>query len=208
MKGRHGRKWLEEAAGALRIAAISWIAFGGIYTILIAGFGRIAAPSSSRGSLIRNSDGVIIGSALIAQKFTEPWYFWPRPSAVDYDASAAGGSNLPPSSPELARDVRRRIAAMGGSPENPVPVELLAASGSGLDPLLPPAAIEYQAGRVASARGLDPELFRKWLGARVAPGRDGRRKAPLVNVLQLNIALDERFGPPLAADRTGREEVR
>ena len=202
------RKFLLEAAGILRTAAVSWVVLGGIYTLLIAGFARIAAPSSAQGSLIRDGAGAVIGSELIAQPFSRPGYFWPRPSAVNYDASAAGGSNLPPSSPELARQVKERIAALNGSPENPVPVEMLAASGSGLDPHLPPAAVEYQAGRVASARGVDPGLFRAWLGERLRPGRGGRRKAPLVNVLLLNIALDERFGPPPAAARTGREEVR
>jgi K+-transporting ATPase ATPase C chain len=201
-------EFFREAAGILRTAAVSWVVLGGIYPLLIAGFARIVAPSSAQGSLIRDGAGAVIGSELIAQPFSRPGYFWPRPSAAGYDASAAGGSNLPPSSPELARRVKERIAALNGSPENPVPVELLAASGSGLDPHLPAAAVEYQAGRVASARGVDPGLFRAWLEERLRRGPDARREASLVNVLLLNIALDERFGPPPAAARTGREEAR
>lgn len=94
MIGRARWSFFEEAAGALRIAAFSWILLAGIYTILLAGFSRVAAPFSSRGSLLRNGEGALIGSALIAQSFVRPGYFWPRPSAVGYDASAAGGSNL------------------------------------------------------------------------------------------------------------------
>jgi len=197
-----------EAAGILRIAAASWIVLGGIYTLFITGFARLAAPSSAEGSLLRDRSGVTIGSELIAQPFSKPGYFRPRPSAVNDDASAAGAGNLPPSSPELARQVKERIAALNGSPENPVPVELLAASGSGLDPHLPSAAVEYQAGRVAAARGLDPGMLHAWLRDRLGAGSARSRKAPLVNVLLLNIALNERFGPPPQTVGPGREEVR
>lgn len=205
MKNRKPREFLKDTAGALRVTAISLIFLGGIYTAFLAGFGAIAAPFSSRGSLIRNAEGAAVGSVLIAQKFTQPFYFWPRPSAVDYDASAAGGSNLPPSSPELERQVKERIAALAGTAENPVPVDLLAASGSGLDPHLTLAAAVFQTNRVAAARGLDPGLLREWIGNRVRR-KDNRRGDPLVNVLQLNIALDERFGLPPAAEKTGRKE--
>ncbi len=184
-----------EATCALRIGLFSILVLGGLYAAVLRGFARAAVPASAEGSLVRNADGTIIGSRLIAQKFSQPFYFWPRPSAVDYNAAAAGGSNLSSSSPELKRLVSGRIAALGGTAAKPVPVELLAASGSGLDPHLSVEAVLYQSERVAAARGFNPASFRDWLGSWTDEGIN-RRKAPLINVLELNIALDERFGSP------------
>ncbi|MDD8025128.1 MAG: potassium-transporting ATPase subunit C [Acidobacteriota bacterium] len=208
MSAKGWREWIRETAAALRIAALSLVILGGVYPALLGGLGKAVVPSSAAGWLVRDAAGNIIGSELIAQKFIRPDYFWPRPSAVDFDASAAGGSNLPPGSPDLAARVRGRIAELGGTPANPVPVDLLSASGSGLDPHLTLAAAEFQVGRVSSNRGLDPGSLRDWLRTWAGARREGRRNVPLVNVLGLNRALDERFGRPPVAATQAREEAR
>lgn len=200
--------WLRETAASLRIAAFSLAILGGIYPALLGGLGRSVVPTAAAGWLERDRSGVVIGSTMIAQKFSRPGYFWPRPSAVDYNASAAGGSNLPPGSPALAARVRERIAELGGTPANPVPADLLAASGSGLDPHITLAGAEFQAGRVAAARSLDPGFLRSWLLGWAGARGEGRRKPGLVNVLRLNRALDERFGPPPVAAAPEREVAR
>jgi potassium-transporting ATPase KdpC subunit len=187
---------LAETAAALRIAAVSFAVLGGLYPAVLGGLGQAVVPASAAGGLVRDADGTVVGSRLIAQKVRRPEYFWPRPSAVDYDASAAVGSNLPPGSPVLAARVRARIAELGGTKEDPVPVDLLAASGSGLDPHITLAAAEFQIGRVAAARRLDPDTLRDWLRNRAGLRPGGRRPAVFINVLGLNIALNERFGRP------------
>ncbi len=165
--------------------------------ICVAGYaaviGAIAqnTPTTAQGSLITATDGKIIGSRLIAQKFTKPEYFWPRPSAVDYNAAAAAGSNKSPTSPDLTKRAEEIISLYGASVENPLPPELAAASGAGLDPHISEHAALYQAKRVAEARGLpQPEvetIIRQHVfapGGFLTPDR-------LVNVLELNLALDE-----------------
>jgi K+-transporting ATPase ATPase C chain len=200
--------WLRETAASLRIAAFSLAVLGGIYPAILGGLGRAIVPSSAAGQLVRDPSGVVVGSALVAQKFVRAEYFWPRPSAVDFDASSAGGSNLPPGSPDLAALVRARIAELGGTPANPVPPDLLAASGSGLDPHITLAGAEFQAGRVAAARALDPGALRGWLRVWAGARREGRGRRPLVNVLSLNWALDERFGRPFLETAPAREVAR
>jgi potassium-transporting ATPase KdpC subunit len=160
------------------------------YTGVVLGFAKMVAPDSAQGSLIKKSDGSIIGSHLIAQKFTQPGYFWPRPSAVDYNASAAGGSNKSPTSSDLTDRATKTVAEYGATAEKPLPAELAAASGGGLDPHITEHGALYQVERVAKARGL-PEPKVKALveqqafipGGFLAPDR-------LVNVLELNLALD------------------
>jgi K+-transporting ATPase ATPase C chain len=208
MSGTKGRAWLREAAASLRIAVVSCILLGGIYTAILAGLGRAVVPDAAAGSLVRDAFGAVVGSALIAQKFSRPGYFRPRPSTVDFDASAAGGSNLPPGSRALAARVKGRIAELGGTPANPVPADLLAASGSGLDPHITLAGAEFQAGRVAAARSLDPASLRSWLRGWAGARGEGRSRRPLVNVLLLNMALDERFGRPPIAAASEREVTR
>lgn len=200
--------WLRETAASLRIAAFSLAVLGGIYPAIVGGLGRAIVPDSVAGQLVRDPAGVVVGSSLIAQKFIRADYFWPRPSAVDFDASAAGGSNLPPGSADLAAQVRDRIGKLGGTAENPVPADLLAASGSGLDPHITLAGAEFQAGRVAAARSLDPGALRGWLLAWAGGRGEGRGQCPLVNVLSLNRALDERFGRSFSAAASAPEEAR
>jgi K+-transporting ATPase ATPase C chain len=161
------------------------------YATVIWGIGQILTPSTAQGSLIMAADGKIIGSRLIAQKFTKPEYFWPRPSAVDYNAAAAAGSNKSPTSPDLTKRAEEIIPQYGATAENPLPPELAAASGAGLDPHISEHAALYQAKRVAEARGLPLSEVETLIkdqafapGGFLAPDR-------LVNVLELNLALDK-----------------
>jgi K+-transporting ATPase ATPase C chain len=161
------------------------------YAAVIWGIGQILTPYTAEGSLVTAADGTVIGSRLIAQKFTEARFFWPRPSAVDYNASAAGGSNKSPTSPDLTKRAEEIIPQYGATADNPLPPELAAASGAGLDPHISEHAALYQAKRVAEARGLPlsqvETIIREQAfapGGFITPDR-------LVNVLELNLALDK-----------------
>ncbi|AVT07718.1 potassium-transporting ATPase subunit C [Paracidovorax avenae] len=169
---------------------------GVLYPLAVTGVAQSAFPREAAGSLIRDGSGHAVGSTLIGQNFTEPGHFWGRPSAtapMPYNAGASGGSNLGPANPALADAVKARIEALrAADPGNtaPVPVDLVTASASGLDPHISVAAARYQAPRVARARGLPLErveaLVRSHTEAPLLPwlGEAG------VNVLTLNVALD------------------
>ncbi len=175
---------------SLRIAAATM----GICVVCYAGavwaLAQAITPDTANGSLITREDGTIAGSRQIAQAFTEPGYFWPRPSAVDYNGAGAGGSNWSPTSKDLADRGKGRVALFGATMANPLPADLAAASGAGLDPHISEAAALYQAARVAEARGLDTDRIETMIRASAfAPGgvlASGR----VVNVLELNLALD------------------
>lgn len=160
------------------------------YPLAVLGFARVVTPDTAEGSLVRNAAGEVVGSRLIAQPFTSPRYFWPRPSAVDHDGAGAGGSNLAPTNPALAERAANIIARLDVGADTPVPADLLTASGSGLDPHISEAGARLQAPRVAGARGLAVETVNAQIDARAfAPG--GRLSpARIVNVLELNLALD------------------
>jgi len=157
----------------------------------------VVFPSQANGSLIVR-DGKVMGSALIGQPFDEPKYFWGRPSATSpfgYNAAASSGSNLSPTNPDLIEAVQGRVEVLrAADPGNtaPVPVDLVTASGSGLDPHVSPAAALYQVSRVARERKLSPDAVRA-LVERHSEGRFlGLLGEPRVNVLALNLALDGR----------------
>jgi K+-transporting ATPase ATPase C chain len=159
----------------------------------------VAFPEQTEGSLIRRADGTIIGSSLIAQKFTRPEYFQPRPSGVDYNAASTGGTNYGPSNPDHLKAVRERLDAVTTQEKVPagrVPSEMVTASGGGMDPHIPPAAAELQAARVASARGVSIERVRELIQAHTEPPTLGFLGRARVNVLELNLALDEASGAP------------
>jgi potassium-transporting ATPase KdpC subunit len=185
---------LSQAGTSIRIAFVTMVGCCLLYPLVILGFGQTLTPYSAGGSLVRNGQGEIVGSELIAQRFDRPEYFWPRPSAVDYNAAAAGGSNLSPTNRKLRDAAKALVTRFKASADDPVPADLVTASGSGLDPNITLAAARYQAGRVASARGLSVEtvieLLRNYAhrpGGMLAPqSRDQR----VINILLVNMALD------------------
>jgi K+-transporting ATPase ATPase C chain len=169
---------------------------GVIYPALVTGLTQILFPKQANGSLIIDRQGRTIGSELIGQSFSDPKYFWGRPSATSpyaNNAGASSGSNLGPTNPALVDAVKARIQALkDADPANhrPVPVDLVTASGSGLDPHISPAAADYQIGRIAKARHLGQDKLQELVAAHT----EGRQwlllGEPRVNVLQLNLALD------------------
>lgn len=171
------------------------------YPLLTTGVAGVLFPRQASGSLIER-DGQVVGSELIGQSFGSPGYFWSRPSAtatMPYNGAASGGSNLGPTNPALARAVQDRIAALrAADPANaaPVPVDLVTASASGLDPHISPAAAEYQAGRVARARGMSEDAVRELVRAHTDEPWLGLIGDPAVNVLRLNLALDRAAPEP------------
>lgn len=160
------------------------------YTLSILAFAQLVTPDTANGSLLVRTDGTVVGSRLLAQAFTEPRWFWPRPSAVDYNASGAGGSNKSPTSLDLVERARQTIASHGATTGNPLPADLVAASGGGLDPHITEQAALYQVERVAAARGTSPAALTALVQQHAfAPGgtfTNGR----VVNVLELNLALE------------------
>jgi potassium-transporting ATPase KdpC subunit len=170
---------------------------GLVYPLIVTGLAQAIFPVQANGSLIRRGQGDrVIGSALIGQPFADPRYFWGRPSATTpfpYNAAASIGSNLGPSNPALAAAVQARVAALrAADPGNkaPVPVDLVTASASGLDPDISVAAALYQVPRVARARGLSLESLRQLVADHTEARQLGVMGEPRVNVLKLNLALD------------------
>jgi potassium-transporting ATPase KdpC subunit len=169
---------------------------GALYPALITGIAQALFPRQANGSLIADKDRKVVGSSLIGQSFSDPKHFWGRPSATSpypYNATASSGSNLGPTNPALVDAVNGRIKALrDADPGNdkPVPVDLVTASASGLDPHISVAAADYQVARVAKARSLDAERVRS-LVAKHTEGRQwGFLGEPRVNVLALNLDLD------------------
>lgn len=162
----------------------------GIYTLVILGIGRIMVPYTANGSLLSNDQGEIIGSESIAQAFTRPEYIWPRPSAPNYDASATGGSNLSPTNPALGERAVKILDRMSVGKANPLPADLVTASGSGMDPHITLKAAQYQVARVAEARGIPVRSVQAVLAHHVEKTGGFLTPEPLVNVLLVNIALD------------------
>lgn len=168
---------------------------GFLYPLVITGIAQILFPRQANGSLIL-IDGKPVGSSLIGQPFDEPKYFWGRPSATSpfpYNAAASSGSNLGPTNDALIKAVQARIDALKAvDPGNPlpIPVDLVTASASGLDPHISPAAAEYQLRRIARVRGLDETDVRRLVAQYIEGRQLGVLGEPRVNVLTLNLALD------------------
>ncbi len=190
---------LKAVRQAVVFTAVTMVLFGGVYHAAIWGLGRLAFPSQAEGSLLRRADGTVVGSRLIAQKFTRPEYFQARPSAVGYNAASTGGSNFGPSNPDHLAEVRKRLAEIErqeGVRAGQVASEMVTASGAGLDPHIPPGAAEMQAIRVARARGVPAARVLELVRARTEPPALGFLGRARVNVLELNLALDAAFGAP------------
>jgi K+-transporting ATPase ATPase C chain len=180
---------------ALRACAVTFILCAVAYPGIVWGVAQLLFPHQADGSLIYTADGrTVIGSELIAQRFTLSRYFHPRPSAVDYKADAAGGSNLGTNNPDLRQAIAERLRSYGAAPEQPVPVDLVTASGSGLDPDISPEAALLQASRVAESRHLSIEHVRALIDRQTDRSGTLIGAPPRLNVLLLNHSLDEGAG--------------
>lgn len=180
---------------AIVLFAVLTLICGVLYPFAVTGIAQAAFPAAANGSLVEQ-DGAVVGSALIGQQFSAPGYFWGRPSAtgpMPNNGAGSGGSNQGPLNPALQEAVKGRVAALReADPGNtaPVPVDLVTASGSGLDPEISLAGARYQAARVARARGLSPERVNAMIEQRTQLRALGLFGEPRVNVLALNLDLD------------------
>lgn len=187
--------WKQECRPAVSIFLFLTLLTGVIYPLSVTWIAGWVFPNQADGSLIER-DGRVVGSQWIGQPFDDPKYFWGRPSATGpfaYNASASSGSNLGPTNDALKKAVADRAALLKtADPENtsPVPVDLVTASGSGLDPHISPASAEYQIHRVAKARGLEEEVVRGLVSEHVEGRQMGVFGEPRINVLEINLALD------------------
>ena len=186
---------MSELRPALIVFALLTVLTGIAYPLLVTGLGQVAFGRQANGSLVESA-GRVVGSELMGQSFSSPKYFWGRPSATGpqpNNGAVSSGSNQGPLNPALAQAVKDRIAALrAADPGNelPVPVDLVTASASGLDPHISPAAAEFQVGRVARERNVPPERIRE-LVRQASEGRTfGILGEPRVNVLELNLSLD------------------
>jgi potassium-transporting ATPase KdpC subunit len=176
--------------------AIFTLLTGVLYPLAITGIAQVIFPHQANGSLIVQK-GQVVGSELIGQPFTDPRYFWGRPSATSpfpYNAAASTGSNLGPTNPVLKGEVSLRIDVLkAADPTNnsPIPVDLVTTSGSGLDPNISVAAALYQVPRISKARGLSEEVVRALIDGFIEGRQLGFLGEPRINVLELNLALDE-----------------
>jgi len=180
---------------ALVLFLLLTIVTGIAYPLATTAIGKVAFPARAGGSIIEK-DGKAIGSELIGQNFTAPEYFWGRPSATgpySNNAAASSGSNLGPLNPALSDAVKTRVEALkAADPDNalPIPVDLVTASASGLDPHISPAAAQYQASRIAGARHIDIAKVNALIAQQTQGRQIGVLGEPRVNVLKLNLALD------------------
>ncbi len=201
---RGARTMLKELRQSVLFTIVTMALFGGVYHAALWALGRLAFPAQAEGSLVRRSDGTVVGSRLVAQAFVRPEYFHPRPSTADYNADPAGASNNSVANPEQVLAERERLVAVvaeDGVPASRVPSELVTASGSGVDPDLSPEAAEIQVARIARARGVAIDRVRALAAAETVPPPFGFYGRARLNVLELNLALDAAFGTPPAASQ-------
>lgn len=186
---------LKVSLQSIRMLVVLTVITGVAYPLLVTGIAQLAFPGQSNGSLIEK-DGKVLGSSLIGQPFSDAKYFWSRASATSpmpYNGGASSGSNQGPTNPALKEAVEGRVKALrdaGGDASKPVPVDLVTASGSGLDPHISPAAAEYQVARVAKIRSLAEARVRELVAQHTEGRQFGFLGEPRVNVLGLNLALD------------------
>jgi K+-transporting ATPase ATPase C chain len=183
---------------AVLMTIATTVLLGIMYPLVVTGLAQLIFPKQANGELITGKSGVVVGSRLIGQPFSGPSYFHPRPSAAGaagYDASASSGSNLGPTNAQLIARVNGDVARLQAeNPGTPIPVDLVTTSGSGLDPDISPAAAEFQIRRVAKERKI-PEAEVAQLVQENSENRQwGFLGEPRVHVLELNLALDARYG--------------
>ena len=182
---------------AVLMTVVTTVLFGLGYPLLVTALAQVIFPDNANGQLIRSSDGTVIGSRLIGQPFVSPGYFRSRPSAAGangYDAGASSGSNLGPMNQKLIDRVKADVEKLQQeNPGRPVPIDLVTTSGSGLDPHISPAAAEFQVPRVARERGIGEDELRRIVNEHLEGKQFGFLGEPRVNVLELNLALDERY---------------
>lgn len=181
---------LKELLTALRLIGLTILICAVVYPLGVLAIAVVAAPEARMGSLLTDSEGRVVGSRLVAQSFARPEYFWPRPSAVDYNAAAAGGSNLSPANPairERAEEIVSRLTLPAGAA---VPADLVTASGAGLDPHISYAGAIAQAPRVADARGTSENEVVQFIDDIAESIPLTAENSKIVNVLELNLALD------------------
>ena len=195
---------MKDLIATIRPAAVSLLVFtlllGLVYPAAIGGIAAVAFPDQATGSLIRDPSGRVVGSELVGQPFDHPAYFWSRPTAVAaYQAMTSSGTNQGPLHPELAKAVAARALALRAADPGatgPVPVDLVTASSSGLDPHITPAAAYYQVGRVARGRGVPEAQVRELVDRATSERTLGVLGERRVHVLRLNVALDAQLGAP------------
>jgi len=186
---------MKEIRPAILMLLLFTIICGGIYPAVVTGVAQAVFPKQANGSFITDKSGKELGSALIGQPFSDPKYFWPRPSASSdfgYNAMASGGSNSGPTNPDYLKTVGDRVKALRDTGvAGPIPADLVQASASGLDPHITPESAKLQVARVAKARGVSEDILVK----AVAQATEGRQVfflgEPRVNVLTLNLSLDK-----------------
>jgi K+-transporting ATPase ATPase C chain len=183
---------MQDLLTSLRLTGLSLLVCCVAYPLVVWGFAKSAVPEKSEGSLLYDEDGNVVGSRLIAQKFTQPKYFWPRPSAADYNAAGTAGSNLSPTNPKITERAKEIITQFDLPAGRKLTPDLVTASGGGLDPHITKAAALLQAPRVAQARELSEDQVRALIEEHTdSPTLSAFGGEELINVLELNIALDQ-----------------
>jgi K+-transporting ATPase ATPase C chain len=182
---------------AILMTIVMTVLLGLIYPLAVTGLAQVLFPDQANGQLIKRADGTVVGSRLIGQPFSSPGYFRSRPSAAGtagYDASASSGSNYGPTNRKLIERVKADVKkGQAENPGQPVPVDLVTTSGSGLDPHISPAAAEFQVPRVARERGVSESEVRRIVALHTEGRQFGFLGEPVVNVLELNLELDSKL---------------
>jgi len=185
---------MKELKPAILLFIIFTVICGGIYPAVVTGIASVAFPKQAKGSIITDRSGKEVGSTIIGQPFSDPKYFWPRPSAATdfaYNAMGSGGSNSGPTNPDFIKAVGDRVKTLRDTGiTGDIPADLVEASASGLDPQISPEAARAQVARVAKARGMSGDMVADLVAVHTEGRQLGFIGEPRVNVLQLNLALD------------------